>query len=346
MKYKVISFFVLFSITFFTYGQDSLMIDKIIAQVGSETILLSEIEELYAYEKSTKPGTDPSLKCLILENLMGRKLLVNQAKLDSIVVQDVEVELEANARVDQILSLMNNDASQFEDYYGMSPTEMRYKYREDLKGQIMAERMQNSIMADVRATPQEVKKLFNSLPKDSLPYFNAEVEISEIVAFPKANDESVQKAIDKANSLRDEILNGADFATLAETWSDDPGSRRTGGDLGWQKRGSLVPEFEAAGFNLKENEISQPIQSSFGIHIIQLIERRGENRRFRHILIKPHISVADVQKTIEHLKEVRNLILSDSITFTKAVKDYSDENVASYSNSGRIINQQSQNSFF
>ena len=336
--------FLIVAVSLGVSAQDSLIIDKIIAQVGSETILLSEIEEVYAAEQA-KRLIEKEEKCLILENMMGRGLLVNQAKLDSVIVSDDEVEAAADARISQILSFMQ-DPDQFKEYYGMSTVELKNRYMDDLRNQMLAERMQSTVMADVKATPDEVRTFFNTIPKDSLPYFNAEVEISEITRKPQANDASIAKALAKITDLRNQILEGADFESLAQTWSDDLNSGRAGGNLGWQSRGTFVPEFEAVAYKLAVNELSEPVLSPFGFHIIELLEKRGNRINTRHILIKPEITQGDIDKTARLLDSVRTLILNDSLTFVDAVKEYSDEDAESYSNSGRIINPRTQNSFF
>jgi peptidyl-prolyl cis-trans isomerase SurA len=195
-------------------------------------------------------------------------------------------------------------------------------------------------------TPAEVVEFFNSIPKDSLPYFNAEVEISEISAKPQVNEVERKKAYDRLEKLRTRIEEGESFETLAGQFSDDPGSARNGGDLGWMKRGSLVPEYEAEAYNLKDGEIGEIVESEFGLHLIQMIGRRGNTIHTRHILIKPEITQADVDKTIAYLDSVKMVIEKDSITFSKAVQMFSDKKSSSYSNGGRLTNPATGNTFF
>ena len=237
---------------FISFGQVQVM-DKIIATVGGELILLSELEEQFALALSQKSDIPQNARCEILEQLLTSKLLINQSKLDSVEVGDDEVENQLAARIDRILSFMNNDIKQFEEYYGQSVNDVKEQFRTDLKNQLLTERMRGDIMKDITITPSEVKSFFSKIPKDSLPYFNSEVEVGEIVIVPKVNDIQRQITMNKLEGIRKRIVeNNEDFAVLAGKFSAD-GSAQTGGDLGWATRGKYVPEFEAAAYKLEIN---------------------------------------------------------------------------------------------
>jgi peptidyl-prolyl cis-trans isomerase SurA len=327
-------------------GQERTIIDKVIAKVGGEIVLLSDLEQQYALLKAESGFVPDDARCIIMDNLLTQRLLLNQAKLDSIVVGEQEVEQQLNARLDRILRFMNNDIAQFEAYYGRTITEVKAQFREDLRNQLLVERMQGQLMQEASITPKEVKTFFKRIPQDSLPYFNSEVEIGEIVYFPEVNEEERQKAIDKLNEIRRRILEGGeDFAELAAVYSDDA-SARGGGDLGWAKRGDYVPEFEAAAYNLDKEEISDVVESEFGFHLIQLLERRGNSIHVRHILIKPEITSADLEEAKTKLETVRRQLMADSLSFSQAVKKYSSEKLQSYNNDGRMINPQTGNTIF
>ncbi len=327
------------------FGQTQ-VIDKVVATVGGELVLLSEVEEQRAMMEAQSGGLPEGARCNIMDQLMASKLLLNQAKLDSIEVSEEEVEAQLDARIERILGFMNNDVSQFEAYYGQTINEVKEQFREDLKNQLLVERMRAEVMASVTVTPSEVKNFFNSIPRDSLPYFSAEVEVGEIVYKPKVNEEERQRTIEKLESIRQRIVEGGeDFAELAAKFSDD-GSARGGGDLGWAKRGKYVPEFEAAAFKLEKGEISPVFRSEFGFHIVQMLERRGNSIHVRHILLRPDITDADLELAREHLDSVRQLILDDSLTFSQAVKLFSNEDVQSYNNDGRMVNPATGNTFF
>ncbi|MFN7117064.1 MAG: peptidylprolyl isomerase [Saprospiraceae bacterium] len=322
------------------------VVDKVIGKVGSELVLLSEVEEQYALMAAQNGNVPTGARCNIMDALLVNKLLLNQAKLDSVEVSEDDVETQLNARIERILAYMNNDVSQFEAYYGQTINQVKEQFREDLRSQILTDRMRAQIMKDVTVTPSEVKAFFNDIPKDSLPYFNSEVEISEIVYAPKVNAEEKQKAIDKLKEIRRRIVEGGeDFAAMAQKFSDD-GSARGGGDLGWTRRGKFVPEFEAAAYNLDQGEISDIVESEFGFHLIQLLERRGNSIHVRHILIKPEVTDADLQAARTLLDSVRQLVMSDSVSFSIAVKRFSDKNVQSYNNDGRMVNPATGNTFF
>lgn len=322
------------------------LVDKIVASVGGELILLSEVNEQMAILKER--GNDPGEKgkCAILQNLILQNLLLNQSKLDSIEVTEEEVEAQLEARIDQILGMMNNDIDYFEEYYGMSINEVKREFRSDLMDKLLVERMQSQIVRNVKVTPSEVKDFFNDIPRDSLPYFSSEVEYREIVFKPEPSEASKEAVIDLLQRLRDRIEEGEDFAELAGRYSEDPGSASQGGDLGWQKRGTFVPEFEAAVFNLKAGELSPVTKSPFGYHLIQLIDRRGNNVNARHILMSPDILDEDIEKKIALADSVAKLIAADSISFEFAVQKYSYDKEQSSTNGGRVMNPATGNTFF
>ncbi len=337
---------ILFFISGFRLNSQSEVIDKVIATVGGETVLLSEVEEQFALTEAQRGVLPAEARCEFLNQILISKLLLNQAKLDSIEVGEEEVEDQLNARIERILGYMNNDMTQFEAYYGQSINEVKDQFREDLKNQILVERMRSNVINSITVTPSEVKTFFRNIPNDSLPYFNSEVEIGEIVYKPVINPQEKQKAIEKLEVIRQRILNGeTTFEEMAQKFSDD-GSARGGGDLGWTRRGKFVPEFEAAAYKLEKDEISPVIESQFGFHIIQMLERRGNSIKVRHILIKPEITDADLKLAKAHLDSIRNLIQTDSLPFSQAVKTYSNKEVQSFNNDGRMVNPVTGNTFF
>ncbi len=329
----------------FLFGQ-SIVLDKVIAKVGSEIVLLSEVEEQYAYA-AQQTGTDsPEFKCQILESVIGQKLIVHQAKLDSILVSSEEVESQLDQRIESVLRQMNGDEAFFEDYYKMTTEDMKDNLRDQQKQQMLAERMQATLMSDITVTPTEVIAFYESIPQDSLPYLNSEVEIGEIVYEPNVNEEEREIALKKAQDLRKQLMDGADFASLATEHSDDPGSGAQGGKLGFAKRGSYVPDFEAAAFSLGKDEISEVVETEFGFHIIQMLERRGNNISLRHILIKPTITQADLDQAKIELDSIRSNIIAGKISFGRAVSMFSSESAQSKNNSGRMLNPATGNTFF
>ena len=347
MNMRVLAILLILSSTFTLRAQEEEIIDKVVATVGSEIVLLSELEEQRALIQAQQGELPPNVRCGILDQMMANKLLVNQAKLDSLEVTDQEVEQQLNARIDRILELMGGDPQAFEDYYGQTVTEVKDGFRNDLRDQILTERMRSDIMANVRVTPAEVKRFFNEIPVDSLPYFNSEVEIGEIILQPEVNAASKRAAREELTEIRTRIVEGGeDFAELAGKYSDDFASARIGGDLGLTRRGKFVPEFEAVAYRLDPGQISDIFESQFGFHILQLMERRGNSIRTRHILIKPEMTDADLERAEAKLDSVRQLIADDSLAWTIAVKRYGNEDAQSYNNDGRMVNPKTGNTFF
>ncbi|MFK8056489.1 MAG: peptidylprolyl isomerase [Saprospiraceae bacterium] len=329
-------------------AQGPQVIDRVIATVGGELLLLSELQEQLSLME-TQGGQKPSDKerCMVVEQLLTAKLLVNQAKLDSIEVGEEEVEAGLDARFDRILTMMNNDLKQFEEYYGQTVSEVKTAFRDDLRSQLLSERMRSQIVANARMTPAEVKAFFGEIPTDSLPYFSSEVEIRELTMKPAINDVQRQDALDRVEALRTSILDGsADFAEMARKYSEDPGSGRAGGDLGWAPRGTFVPNFEAAAYRLDVGEVSDVIETQFGFHLIELQERRGNRIRSRHILIKPKIVQADLDRTVALMDSIRTLMTVDSMPFREGVRLFGFEKAQSYSNGGRMTNPGTGNTFF
>jgi peptidyl-prolyl cis-trans isomerase SurA len=347
MKYITrVAIGLLFFPIFLTAQNDKALIDKVVATIGGEIILLSEVEEQFGYAKQQNPNLTPEFHCVALQNILVQKLLVNQAKLDSIEVKEDEVETQLNARIDRLMLYFNQDPKAIEDFYGQSIDQIKDQTRTDMRNQLLAERMQGKITEKATITPSEVKAFFHNIPKDSLPYFNAEVEIREIVYKPKVNAAEREKAQNRTAELRKKIEAGEDFAELAKKFSDDPGSGAQGGDLGFVKRGTFVPAFEAMAYKLEPNQLSPIVETEFGFHIIQLLERRGNLIHCRHILIKPEVSSEDMAAAKSKMDSIRQMIKESKLTFSEAVKKYGDKNQQSFSNDGRVANPRSGNTFF
>ena len=339
-------FFLLFIVAGLTEGLTQRMIlDRVVAKVGNEVVLYSDVEEKFALWKE-RGSVPEGARCTILESLLVTDLLVHHAVLDSVEISEDNVERQLQARIDQILNMMGGEVSQFEEYYGMSIAEAKNQTRTDLRKKLLSEKMRAEIIQTIEVTPSEVIEFFNQIPRDSLPYFNSEVELGEIVYNPPVNEEERSKAVAKAEGILDQIKSGADFEELASKFSDDFGSRNAGGNLGWTKRGSFVPEFEGAAFRLEEGEVSDLVESEFGFHIIQLLQRAGNRINSRHILIKPRITDADLEQAEEHLSEIRESVMQDSISFAEAVRLHSDKNAQSYTNSGRMVNPKTGDTFW
>ena len=320
------------------------LVDKIIARVGAEQILLSDVEEQFAYEVKAKPQIT---KCDVVAGLIDQKLVIHQAKLDSIEVSEEQIASELDIRFERILAQMNGDEEFFKEYYGSTVAEMKERYREDQKQSMLARQMQQTLMQKVKITPNEVLEFYKSIPQDSLPFLNAEVELSELILKPKVSQENRQKALNLIEELHKRIVNGGEnFEDLAKEHSVDVESAKRGGDLGFASRGTFVPEFESAAFTLKKGEISDVIETEFGFHFLKLEERRGNLVRIRHILISPEITDADNELAKQKLDTIKNMIIKDSIDFLSALRRYGDKSQQSFNNGGKMRNPASGNSFF
>lgn len=345
-KIKIYSIIIFSLLSVIAQAQDNYVIDRVVARVGGEIILLSDIEEQYAYLLGQAVELDESAKCDILETTIAQKMIIHHAKVDSVEVGDAEVDAQLNYRFDNILAQMNGDEVFFQEYYGSTVAEMKEKFRDDQKQQILMERMQQSLIAKVDITPKEVLEFYNSIPVDSLPYLNSEVEISELIMEPKVNDVERQKALDKITEIRSRIVEGGEeFEELAKKYSMD-GSAPNGGDLGFAKRGSYVSDFEAAAYGLVEGELSDIVESEFGFHIIKLVERRGNRIHVKHILIKPEITYEDLELAKEKLAGIIEELRIDSLEFGEAVRKFSMEDAPSYSNGGRMKNNKNGTTFY
>lgn len=345
MKYFLTIIMVLVAIA--TQAQRQ-QVDKVIAVVGGNIILQSDIESQYKLYQSQRQGIDEpeNMRCIILEQLLANALLLAEAERDSVEVEDSEINTQLDSRINQILQYMNNDVTKFREYYNMRPSEMKDFMRDQMRDQLLLQRMQAQIMATVDITPKEVKEFFERIPRDSLPYFNSEVELAEIVIKPEVNAVEDARARKLARNLLLQIVeDSVDFGVLAKKYSDDPGSAALGGELGSQPRGTLVPAFEEAAYQLKKGEVSDVVKSVFGYHIIKLNERLGNTINCSHILIRPSVTNEDRQVAADYLDSIRNLIMIDTISFSSAIAQYSQEEF-SKTRAGRIMNPMTGEGFF
>ena len=311
-------------------------LDKVAAVVGNGIILNSDIER--EYDNYLLQGNQPNLsvKCQVLQQLLTQKLLAQQAVIDSVIVKDDDVDNELDRRMRSYIQ-RSGGQDKLEAFLGKSIIQYKDEMRPDMREQMTAQRMQQKITEKISVTPQDVKNYFNSIPKDSLPSINKEVEIAQIVFDPKLTREEKQVYRDKAEALRDRIKKGEDFATLATLYSQDPGSAPAGGDLGFADRSTFVKEFAAMAFKLKPGEISPVFETDFGFHFLQVIERRGEQVHVRHILIVPEITQASLDRTKIRADSIYNLIKTMKLDFSNAASQFSDDKETKY-NGGMLLN--------
>jgi peptidyl-prolyl cis-trans isomerase SurA len=338
--------FLIFLIIYNTPSQasDTLLVDKVLAIVGDNIVLLSDIELQYAQLSAERLDMPVEFKCEILEQMLTQKLFLQQAKVDSVVVSDDEINNELDRRIRYFIGMIGS-VEKLEAYYEKSIVEIKDEFRKDIAEQMLAQKMQTQIFGTIKVTPSEVKSFFNDIPEDSLPYYNAEVEVMQIVKIPEVSPEQKQLAIEKIEGIFERAMKGEDFAKLAIIYSEDPGSAAKGGDLGFVGRGELVTEFEGAAFRLQPGEISPVVKTKYGYHIIKMIEQKAERIRISHILIKPKITSFDLQNSLTLLDSVRTLIIENKMTFEKAVDKFSDDE-DSKNQGGLVMNPQTGSSAF
>lgn len=327
------------------YSQDSQIIDRVVAVVGRNIILQSDIEAQYIQYKLQGgiKGSANSIRCKILEDLMFQKLMLNQAEMDSIEVTEEQVNNEVNRIISYFISQLGSQEN-LEKYYKKSLPEIKEEMKRIKKDQMLVDQIQRKIMENVEVTPAEVKEYFHNIPKDSIPMINSKYEIAQLVKKPPVTLDEKLAVKDRLYKIRKRILNGERFSTLALLYSEDPGSAKKGGELGFHGRGEFAPEFEAAAFNLKDGEISEVIETEFGFHIIQMIERRGDYVNVRHILLTVKVSLDALQKAYNELDSIAKLIRNDSLTFDEAVMKFSDE--ADKISGGVLINPNTGSTLF
>jgi len=331
-------------LSFLSFNSYTQIVDEIIAVVGNEVVLSSDIETQYLQYLSQGYTDSEEVRCQIIEDVLYQKLLVHQAKLDSTDVSEDDVNQELDSRLNSFISQLGSEEA-LEEYFKKSTSELKIEFYEIIYNQLLTQRMQSSITSSVSITPEEVKIFFQEMKESSdIPVMPTTLEISQIIKIPEITLDEKSRIRKKLISFRDRIKNGEDFTVLATLYSDDTESAKNGGELGFVGRGALVPEFESAAFSLKGDQISEVIETQFGYHIIQLIERRGETVNVRHILLKPKVSSASLLEAKTQLEKVENLMKSEEITFEEAARFHSDD--VSKNNGGLLINPQTGSSLF
>ncbi len=323
---------------------ETTVIDKIIAVVGENSILYSDVENQfiqYTMQGSIKDKS--ALRCQIFEELLFSKLLLNQALIDSVEVSPDQVESEMDRRL-QYFIMQIGSKEELEKYYNKSVEAIKSDLRSMIHDQLMMQNVREEITKDIKITPSEVRDYFKQIPNDSIPLIESELQYQEIVLIPKVTDEEKQFAYEKLQGIRDRILKGEDFATLARIYSEDPGSALKGGELGDFTRGVMYPEFEAAAFALQPDQMSQIVETEAGYHILKLIKRKGEYINVRHILILKKVSQYSVKQIEIGMDTIYTAIQSGKITFDDAAKKYSMDDMAV--NGGIALNANSGSNFF
>jgi len=319
-------------------------IDKVVAIVGGNEVLYSDIENQYMqYIMQGYTDGKKAIKCQIFEEVLFAKLLLNEAQLDSVEVSDEMVESEMDRRLQYFVSQIGSQ-EKLEKYYNKTILEIKSDLRTTIYEQMLSEQVKNNITKDVSITPTEVRVFFKSLPEDSVPLIESEYQYSHIIMVPKIQPEEKEFAKNKLEGIRERIVNGESFESMARMYSEDPGSAMKGGELGDFSRGVMYPEFEAAAFSLQPNTISPLIETEAGYHIIKLIKRKGDYINVRHILIMTKISPLSLEKTNKRMDSVYQLIANGDLTFEAAALRYSNDD--SKFSGGVAINPASGSNIF
>lgn len=311
-------------------------IDKIVAQVGDKIILKSDIEgqKLQAIQAGMK--ITPEIDCQVIEELMYQFLLVNQAKLDSVEVSDAQVDAEMENRLRMIESQIGS-RQKMEEFYGKTATQIKKEFRPIIKDQLLSQEMERQITSEITVTPREVREFFNTIHMDSIPLINSQLSFQQIVLYPDITNEDKERAKNKLSEIRDAIIKeGKSFSTQARIHSMDPGSAKLGGEIN-ATRGMMVPQFEAAVFDLHVGDVSEVFETTYGFHILKLLERKGDDYKCQHILIIPEFANNALENAALRLDSCYNDLKSGKITWNEAVLKYSNDETTKQ-NQGIITN--------
>ena len=312
------------------------IVESIVAVVGNEVIYLSDVEGQVVQLKAERDPTPvEDLRCRVFEDQMIQKLFLDQARIDSIEVSPENVEADLNSRLTEYIRRAGSEQA-LETYFNKSMAEIRKDLREMLTNQYIVQETQGTIAQDITVTPDEIKKYFNTIPKDSLPLVPRKVQLSIITVEPPDMEASKAEVRQRLLELRSRIINGESFSTLAILYSEDPGTAPKGGETGYTTRGELAKPYAEAAWALKKDVVSKIVETEFGFHIIQLIDRKGEMVNSRHILMRPKLSSEQTEWAILKLDSIATMIRTDSLTFQQAAMRYSSDK-ATRANGGKMV---------
>lgn len=321
------------------YGQDN-VIDEVVWVVGDEAILKSDVESerLNAQYEGRKFDGDPY--CIIPEQLAVQKLFLHQAAIDSIEVSEPEVIGQVERRTNWLIEQVGGSKEKLEEYYNKTSTQIREMLRENIRDGLTVQKMQQHIVGEIKITPAEVRRYFKDLPQDSIPFVPTQVEVQIVTLEPKIPLEEVERVKKTLRDYTDGINSGKmSFATYARFYSEDPGTARRGGELGFMGKGELVPEYANVAFNLQDpNKVSKIVETEFGFHIIQLIEKRGDRINTRHILLKPKVEEKDLEAALVRLDSIADDIRNQKFTFDDAAT-YISQDKDTKNNHGLMANK-------
>lgn len=353
IKNLFFSVFILFLFQNIAVAQDRVIIDQVVAVVGNSAILRSDLHNQQRQLESQGVTFGNDALCQLLDEMLYQKLLFNQAVIDSVEISDYQVEQVLERRLRFFIQQIGS-REQLEAYYGKTIEELKDEFRPLIREQELSQMMESRITQNVRITPSEVRSFYNRIPADSIPVVENEMELAQIVIKPEVDPEEVATTRNRLEEIRERIIKGESFSTMAILYSEDPGSARKGGELGFYGRGELYSEFEATSFSLRPGEISEIIETQAGFHIIQMIERRGEQINVRHILMQPKLSPMQLSQARSRLDSIRTAINNEEITFAEAAREFSDDPgktsggtmINPYTNTTRFKNDELESDLF
>lgn len=320
------------------------VINKTVAVVGNEVITLADLEQEVRVAGMQGASSDRTMRCNLLESMMTSYLFLSQARIDSLEVSAANVEMALSSRIDQIRTTLGGD-QQVEEYFGMPLYKLRQEWSSQLRDQSLIQQEQQEIASKVpEMTPLDVRNYLDTVDHQDLPVVPAKYQLSQICIYP--DREAANSAVkERLLSIRERILNGENFATLARLYSEDPGSARRGGELGMASKSIFWPAFSDAAMALKPGLISQIVETPDGFHLIEVLEKSGDMFNARHILMKPQYTVEDQETAFATLDSIRTEILNDAITFSLAAQFYSQD-LPTRTNGGQMADPNTGSSYF
>ncbi len=300
-------------------------IDGVIGKVAGRIVLYSELAGRLDQARQAGTAITDDLACAGLEDLLYQQLLLEQARIDSVYADEAQVDAELDRRISYFEQQIGG-RDKLEKFYGKSVTEIKADFREQVSDQLLAQQMQQKIIGDARVTPREVERFFKSIPADSLPFINAGVEFARISILATPTEEEDRRVRQKIEEYRESIVKGAkDFCTVAILYSADPGSAAQCGELGMVPLGMMVPEFDAVAMSLKDGAISPVFKTKYGYHIMEMIERKGDQYNARHILLTPKASAADVEAARQRLDSLMTMVRDGQLDFAAVARDQNQD---------------------
>ena len=340
MKKYISSFIlsVIFATTALAQSPTPGVIDEVVWIVGDEAILLSDVENQYRNMQSQGQRINGDPYCVIPEQIAIQKLFLNQAVLDSVIVTEGEVMSGVDNRINYLIANIGSK-EKVEEYFGATISQLREEYAPMVRDQLIVEAMQKKLVSDINVTPADVRRFYANYSSDSIPYIPVQVEVQMIQVNPIIPQQEIDDIKARLREYSDRVTKGeTEFSTLAILYSEDPTSARRGGDLGFFSRVDMVPEFTNVAFAMNDpKKVSKIVETEYGYHIIQFIEKRGDRINCRHILLQPHVSDEELRNTISRMDTLRQDILDDKVSFDEAAQMISQDK-ATRNNKGIMVN--------